>query len=168
MSGCLKEKSIKTAQSNRILKWLSDGMQVLGLAWSHKVLPDMNMTTSYDPNILTQTQTQTHRHTDTHTHTLAHAHWWWFEAFEFREKHGTSNLGADAKCWRTRSMIWGCNCPLWPSLKRIVIHACYSSRYVYNTISTRLFVDHSLLEGGMPPCSIVKNEVQTRTHTHSW
>ena len=48
----LFKRETNTAQSKVIMKWLNDGMQVLGLAWSHKVLTDTNMTTSYDPNIL--------------------------------------------------------------------------------------------------------------------
>ena len=51
MSGCLKEKN-EISQSNMVMKWMNDGMQVLGLAWSHGVLTDTDMTTSYDPNIL--------------------------------------------------------------------------------------------------------------------
>ena len=51
MSGRLKEKN-EISQSNMVMKWMNDGMQVLGLAWSHGVLTDTDMTTSYDPNIL--------------------------------------------------------------------------------------------------------------------
>ena len=48
----LFKRKTNIVQSNVIMKWLNDGMQVLGLAWSHKILTDTNMTTSYDPNIL--------------------------------------------------------------------------------------------------------------------
>ena len=48
----LFKRKTEISQSNMIMKWMNDGMQVLGLACSHKVLTDTNMTTSYDPNIL--------------------------------------------------------------------------------------------------------------------
>ena len=39
---------------------MNDGMQVPGLACSHKVLTDTNMTTSFDPNILYRYVIQVH------------------------------------------------------------------------------------------------------------